>query len=174
MLASFARRIDLRYRQLCVFAMRYHYEVSKKLSEKNLLTKPRAILDITISRDMIDLANCLEFKSFKIIALKQFPKLVDLTIIRENKRLAFVTNDLGKSRKDKCETPHVQNFEKDRKFLYITHLHDDRDKQFEGITFYFRLKSTYLKFYEMSNDFNSQHHLTRATRELLFSTFRLT
>lgn len=159
---------------MCAFAMRYHCEVPKKLCEKDLLAKPRAILDTTTSREMANLANCLGFESSDIIALKQFPKLANPTIVRGNERPALVTNDLGEPRKDRCETPHVQNYEEDRKFLYITHLHDDRDEQSKGITSYFRLKFTYLKFYEMSNDSNPQHHLTTTTRELLSSTFRLT
>ncbi len=69
-LANDVRRINLKYRQLCVFAMRYYREISKKFSEKNLLIKLRAMLDTTRLREMINLVNLLEFESFKIIALK--------------------------------------------------------------------------------------------------------
>ena len=102
-LANFAHRINLEHRQLCAFAMRYYRKILKKLNEKNLLTKLRAMLDITRLREMIDLANHLRFKSFKIIVLKQFLKLVNLTIVKENEKLAFVTNDLEKIRKNRCE-----------------------------------------------------------------------
>jgi len=136
--------------------MRYHREILKKFNEKDLLTKLRAMLDTTRLREMVDLANYLRFESFEIIVLKQFSKLIDLTIVRENEKLAFVTNDLEKIRKNKCEILHAQNYEKDRKFLFITHLHNDKDKQFKEITFYFRLRFTYLKFYKMSNDSNLQ------------------
>ena len=173
-LANFAHRIDLEHRQLCAFAMRYHREILKKPNEKNLLAKLRAMLDTTRLREMVDLANHLRFESFEIIALKQFPKLVDPTIVRGNEKLALVTNGLGKIRKDRCEIPHAQNYEEDRKFLFITHLHNDRDEQFKGITFYFRLRSTYLKFYEMSNDSNLQQHLTTTIGDLLSPIFRLT
>lgn len=98
-LTSFVRRINLRYRQLCVFVMHYHCEVSKKFNEKNFLIKLRVILNITTLREIIDFANCLKFESFEIIALKQFSKLVDLTIIRENEKFALVINDLEKSKK---------------------------------------------------------------------------
>ena len=49
---------------------------------------------------------------------------------------------------------YIQNYGKNRKFLFITHLHDDKNKQFKKITFYFKLRFRYLKFYEMLNDFN--------------------
>ena len=174
MSASFARRIDLRRRQLYTFAMRYYREISKKPSGKNLLTKPRAILDTTRLRELIDLVNRLRFESFEITALKQFSKSADSTIIRENEKLTLVTDDSEKIRKDKCEILHTQNYEEDRKFLFITHLLDNKYEQFEKITFYFKLKFIYLKFYKMSNDFNSQQNLTTTTEKLLSSTFRLT
>lgn len=172
--ASFARRIDLRYRQLHAFAMRYHCEMSRKLSGKNLLAKPRVMLDTTRLREMTDLANRLRFESPEIIVLKQFSKSADSTIVEGNEKPALVTNDSEEIRKDRCEMPHVQNYEENRKFLFITHLYDDRNEQSEGITFYFRLRFTYLKFYDMPNDSNSQQHLTTVTEESLFSTFPLT
>ncbi len=50
--------------------MRYYYKVPKKPSGKDLLVKPRAILDTTISREIADLTNYLGFKSSEITALK--------------------------------------------------------------------------------------------------------
>lgn len=70
--------------------------------------------------------------------------------------------------------PHAQNYEKDRKFLFITHLHEDREEQFKKIMFYFRLRSMYLKFYEMLDDFNPQQNLTTVTGELLSPALHLT
>ncbi|KAL2044423.1 hypothetical protein N7G274_003128 [Stereocaulon virgatum] len=172
--AGSARRLDLGYRQLCAFAMRYHCEVPKKPSGKDLLAKPRAILDTTTSREMADLANCLGFESSEITALKQFPKSADPTMASGNERPALVTDGPEEPRKDRCGTPHVQNYEEDRRFLYLTHLHDDRDEQSEGITSYFRLRSTYLKFYGKPDDSNPQHYFTTATGELSSPTFRLT
>jgi len=172
--ASSARRIDLGHRQLCAFAMRYHREIPKKPSGKDLLAKPRAMLDTTKLREMADLANRLGFESSEITALKQFPKSADPPIVRGNEKPALVTEGPGETRKDRCGMPHVQNYEEDRKFLFITHLHDDRDEQSEGITSYFRLKSTYLKFYGLPDDSNPQHHLTTATGESVSPAFRLT
>lgn len=159
---------------MCIFVIRYYCKVSKKSSEKNLLAKLKVILDITISREIINLANCLKFKLFEIISLKQFLKLANLTITKENERSTLVKNNLRKSRKNKCETLYVWNYKKNRKFLYITYLHNNKNKQFKDITFYFRLRFTYLKFYKMSNDFNLQHHHTTTIKELLFLAFYLT
>jgi len=172
--ANAARRIDLGYRQLCTFAMRYYREIPKKPSGKDLLAKPRAMLDTTRLREMADLANHLGFESSEITALKQFPKSADPPIVRGNEKPALVTDGSGEISKDRCGMPHAQNYEEDRKFLFITHLHDNRYEQSEGITSYFRLRSTYLKFYGMPDDSNPQQNLTTATGELLSPAFRLT
>ncbi len=58
-------------------------------------------------RKIVNLANYLRFELFEIIVLKQFLKLIDLTIIRENKRFAFVTNSLEKSKKDRCKILYI-------------------------------------------------------------------
>ena len=172
--ASSARRIDLGRRQLYAFAMRYHCEIPKKPSGKDLLAKPRAMLDTTRLREMADLANRLGFESSEITALKQLPKSADPTLVRGNEKPTLVTDGPGEIRKDRCGMPHAQNYEENRKFLFITHLHDNRYEQSEGITSYFRLRSTYLKFYGMPDGSNPQQNLTTATGELLPPAFRLT
>ena len=172
--ANSACRIDLGYRQLCAFAMRYHREIPKKPSGKDLLAKPRATLDTTRLREMADLANRLGFESSEITALKQFPKSADPTLVRGNEKPALITDGPGEIRKDRCGIPHTQNYEEDRKFLFITHLLDNRYEQSEGITSYFRLRSTYLKFYGMPEESKPQQNLTTATGELSSSALRLT
>lgn len=82
--------------------MRNHREIPKKPSEKDLLVKLRAILNITRLREMTDLVNHLRFKSFEIIVLKQFSKSADASIVRGNEKSALVTNDSEKIRKDRC------------------------------------------------------------------------
>ncbi|KAL9127435.1 MAG: hypothetical protein Q9217_003687 [Psora testacea] len=171
---SSARRIDLGHRQLYAFAMRYYCEIPKKPSGKDLLAKPKAMLNTTRLREMADLANRLGFESSEINALKQFPKPADPMIIRGNEKPTLVTDGPGEIRKDRCGMPHAQNYEEDRKFVFITHLHDDRDEQSEGITSYFRLRSTYLKFYGMPDDSNPQQNLTTAIGESFSPAFHLT
>ncbi len=80
---------------------------------------------------MTDLINYLEFKLSEITALKQFSKSADSSIIRENERPVLVMKGSGKIKKDKCEMLHVQNYEENCKFLFISHLHDNRDEQFK-------------------------------------------
>lgn len=172
--ANSTRRIDLGYRQLHAFAMRYHCEIPKKPSGKDLLAKPMARLDTMRLCQMADLANRLGFESSEITALTQFPKSTDPMIVRGNEKPAIVTDGPGEIRKDRYGVPHTQNYEEDRKFLFIIHLHDDRDEQSEGITSYFRLRSTYLKFYGMPDGSNPQQNLTTATEELLPPAFHLT
>lgn len=69
-LADFAYQMDLGYRQLWAFAMRYYRELSKKPSGNNLLARPMAMVDTAKLREMADLANRLGFESFEIIDLK--------------------------------------------------------------------------------------------------------
>lgn len=94
-------------------------------------------------------------------------------IVKENKKSAIVTDDSEKIKKNKYRMSHTQNYKNDHKFLFITHLHDDKDEQFKKITFYFKLRFMYLKLYEMLNSFNSQQNLTTVTEELLSSAFHL-
>ena len=53
--ANFTDSKDLRYWQLHVFVMQYYSEILKKLSEKNLLTKSRIMIDTAKLHKMTDL-----------------------------------------------------------------------------------------------------------------------
>ena len=77
---------------------------------------------------MADLANRLGFESSEITALTQFLKLIDLIIVRGNKKPAIIMDSPGEIRKDRCGILYTQNYEEDRKFLFITHLYNNRDK----------------------------------------------
>jgi len=81
--------------------MRYYREIPKKPSGKDLLAKPRPILDTTRLREMADLANHLGFESSEITALKQFPKSADPLIVRGNEKPTLVTDSPGEIRKDR-------------------------------------------------------------------------
>lgn len=70
---------------------------------------------------MADLANCLGFKLSNITTLTQFPKSTDPIIVRGNEKPAIVKDGPGEIRKDRCGMPHTQNYEENRKFLFITH-----------------------------------------------------
>ena len=77
---------------------------------------------------MADLANRLGFESSEITALKQFPKSVDPIIVRGNEKPALIIDSLGEIRKDRYGIQHTQNYEENRKFLFITYLYNDRYK----------------------------------------------
>ena len=143
---ALADRKDLGCQQLCVFAMRYYREIPKKPSSKDLLARPTAAVDTTKLREMTDLADRLGFESFEITALRDYSKS-DLTMAAGNDIPFLVTDGPEEARRDRCGTPHIQSYEEDRRFLFMVHLRDDRNEQAEGITFFFRLRSVYLKFY---------------------------
>ncbi len=173
--ANLVYRMDLGCRQLQAFAMRYHREIPKKPSGKNLLARPMAIVDTTKLREMADLANRLGFESSDITALKQYPSSADLNAVTEKSRPILVTAGPGEPREQRCGMPHIQNYRNDRNCLFITHLHDDRDEQSEGITSFFRLRSVYINFYGMPSqalslrDHSSpQQHLIPATGEAVY------
>lgn len=68
--ANLAYWIDLGYRQLQAFTMRYYREIPKRPSGKNLLARLTAIIDIMKLREIADLANQLGFKLSDITALE--------------------------------------------------------------------------------------------------------
>ena len=173
--ANLTYRMGLGCRQLQAFAMRYHREIPKKPSGKNLLARPMAIVDTTKLREMADLANRLWFESSDIVALKQYSNSTDSTAVIENNRPILVTAGPGETREQRCGMPHIQSYKDDRQFLFLTHLHDDRDEQSEGITSFFRLRSVYLNFYGMPSHAlrtidhsSSQQHLTPVTEEAVY------
>ena len=97
---------------------------------------------------MIDLVNNLKFESFEIIAIKQ--------LFRRNKKPTFLAKNSKKTEKNKCELPHVLNYEKNRRILFNINLHCDTNEQSDQIMFYFRFKSVYLKFFNKLNGFDLQ------------------
>ena len=112
--------------------MRHHRETPKKPSKNNILTKSKIMLNITKLDEIIDLISNLKFESFEIIAIKQ--------LLRKNKKSTFVAKDSKKIEKNKCELPHVLNYKKNRRFLFIINLHCDTNEQSNQITFYFKFK----------------------------------
>ena len=144
--ADLAYQMDLGCRQLWAFAMRYHREIPKKPSDKNLLARPTPMVDTRKLREMADLANRLGFESSEITALKQHPNSTDSSAVTGNNRPILVTAGPGETRKERCGMPHIQSYQDDRKFVFIPHLHDDRNEQSEGITSFFRLRSVYSNF----------------------------
>ena len=176
--ASFAYQRDLACRQLWAFAMRYHREIPRRSCGKDLLAKPMVMLNTAKLREMIDLANRLGFEPPAIRALQQYSRSQETPEATGNNRPMLVTDGPGETRRERCGMPHIQSYEEDRKFLFITHLHDDRNEQSEGITSFFRLRSVYMKFYGMpcdvidtAIDSSSQQHLSTRINESQLSNF---
>jgi len=111
--------------------------MSKELKEKELLMRLMINTEKTMLRDFADLTDRLDFEFFEIIALKQCSKS---TIARARfKRLKslLVTNDVDEIKKRRCELSHVENYVENDEFLFINHLHNEKKKQDERITFFF-------------------------------------
>lgn len=145
--ADLAYQMDLGCRQLWAFAMRYHREIPKKPSDKNLLARPTPMVDTRKLREMADLVNRLGFQSSEITALKQHPNSTGSAAVTGNNRPILVKAGPGETRKERCGMPHIQSYQDDRKFVFIPHLHDNRNEQSEGITSFSRLRSVYSDFY---------------------------
>ena len=57
------QQVDLAYRQLFAFAMRYYRNIPKKRTRKGLLARSTPTVDTSSLREMADLASRLGFKS---------------------------------------------------------------------------------------------------------------
>jgi len=170
--ASFAYQRDLTCQQLWAFVMRYHCKIFRRFCEKNLLAKSMIILNTAKLREMIDLVNRLSFELSEIRVLQQYSRSQKTSVATENNRSMLITDDSEETRRERCEMSHIQSYEENRKFLFITHLHDDRNEQSERITLFFRLRFVYMKFYDMSCDVidttidsSSQLHLITVINE---------
>ena len=74
---------------------------------------------------MVKMAHCFNFKSFRINDLRKH-SLKDVKMVMNADWPFFVINGLKELKQNRCELPHNLSYEKDRKFLYINHLHNNR------------------------------------------------
>jgi len=111
--------------------------MSKKLKKKELLTKLMINIDETMLRDFANLTNQLNFKSFKIIALKQCLKSTIAKARFEKSKSLLITNNVNEIKKRRCELSRVKNYVKNGEFLFVNYLHNKKKKQDEKITFFF-------------------------------------
>ncbi len=143
------QRLDLAYRQLYSFAMRFYRDIPKKPTGKELLARSIPTVNTSSLREMADLASRLGFESAEISALREHPKSADLTGLSANHRPSLVTEGPGEAPKYRCGISPVEDYEENRKYMFIPYLHDNRQEQGEGITYFFRFRSMYLKFFGM-------------------------
>ncbi len=147
---SLTNRVNLSYRQLHAYAMRHYLQMSRKLKEKELLTRLMINTDETMLRDFADLTDRLDFEFLEIIALKQCSKSTIARARFERSKSLLVTNDADEIKKRRCELSRVENYVENDEFLFVNHLHNEKKKQSEKITFFFVRKFVYFAFFERS------------------------
>ena len=98
---------------------------------------------------MAELARRLGFEPSEINALREHSGSVDFTATTGSHRPSLVTDGPGEAQRYRYGIPRIENYEENEAYLFIRHLHDNRHEQGEGITSFFRLRSTYLKFFSM-------------------------
>ena len=145
--ANAQERLDLGYRQLYSFAMRYHRDIPKRSSRQDLLARPTPTVDTARLREMAELASRLGFESSEITALRQYPRSEACAVATASRRPFLVTDGPGQTKSRRCGVPHLEDYEENRQYLFINHLHDSTDEQGEGVTSFFRFRSMYLKFF---------------------------
>ncbi|KAH6670148.1 hypothetical protein B0J14DRAFT_112537 [Halenospora varia] len=139
-------QIDFGVRHLFAFAMRDYPYIPRELEKQNPLKKPRARADPAVLRRLADLASEVGFESPEISALKEHPN-TGVTRDYPQSGPILVTSGPGVALGDRCGTPRDRSYEEDRNFLFLDHLHDERQIQGEGITSFFVRKSVYLAFF---------------------------
>jgi len=81
--------------------MRNYREISTKLRRKNLLTNLILLIDKSRLRNLVNLANKLDFQFMQIIALRNQSKIAFITNKDVSKKSRLVTNNFDKSKKNR-------------------------------------------------------------------------
>jgi hypothetical protein len=90
------------------------------------------MIDTTKLHEMADLTDQLRFEFSEIAALKQYLKSEESVMVTQNNRPLLITDDSDEARQKRCEMSHIQSYEENHKYLFISHLHDNKDEQTEG------------------------------------------
>ena len=142
-----ADQIDLGYRQIYAFSMRHYPRLPRETVGEDVVKQATAKADTAVLRRFADLASELGFDSPEITDLKRYPSSSATWEDDEQSRPLLVTTGPGLARAQRCGKPRSRAFEEDRNFLFIDHLHDERQDQSEGITSFFVRRSVYLAFF---------------------------
>ena len=140
-------QVELGCRQLYAFAMRYSYDVPKKLTGKNLLARHILKADENLLNAFATLADRLGFVSPEITCLRRESPVNSLNYSSNRSKPLLVTDGPGESKKHRCGLPRREDYEADREFLFIDHLHERSKEQGDSITSFFVRKSVYSSFY---------------------------
>ena len=130
--------------------MRHYLQMPREPKGKELLARLMVNTNETMLRDFANLANQLDFESPKIIALKQCLKSTIARARSKRSKPLLVTNGASEIKKRRCGLPRVEDYVEDGEFLFVNHLHNEEEKQGEGITSFFVWKSVYFAFFERS------------------------
>ena len=147
---SLMNRVNLSYQQLHVYVMRHYLQMSRELKEKELLARLMINTDEMMLRDFADLTDQLDFEFLEIIALKQCSKSTIARAWFERLKSLLVANDVDEIKKWRCELSRVENYVENDEFLFVNHLHNEKKKQGEKITFFFVWKFIYFALFERS------------------------
>ena len=146
-----ADRIDLHIRQLYAFAMRHHPDMPPDPQKVKRAAKPRARADPALLRRFADLATRLGFKSGKITQLLQHSASTTVQPDRHKAKPYLVTPGPALSITERCGSPSSPAYRRDRDFLFIHNMHDERRERGEAITSFYARRSTYLAFFGKAN-----------------------
>ncbi|OBT79449.1 hypothetical protein VF21_02102 [Pseudogymnoascus sp. 05NY08] len=139
-------QVDLGYRQIIAYAMRHFADMPREPVKEGRVMQPAAMADRAVLRRFADLADQLGFTSTRIKHLQQYSAaLAEQT--PPSKHPPLVTSGSGVGTAHRCGTPRRPQFNEDRKFWFINHLHDESDQQGKGITNFFVRKQVYLAFF---------------------------
>ncbi|PVH78800.1 hypothetical protein DL98DRAFT_655841 [Cadophora sp. DSE1049] len=109
--------------------------------------KPPTEADPATLRSFADLAAELGFKSDQITDLQEFPGRPNAPTEHPRSRPALVTSGKGVHVKKRYRKQSTLEFLEDRQFLFVNHLHDERQEQGKSVTSFFVRKSVYLAFF---------------------------
>ena len=155
-----ADRVELGWRQLVAFAMRYYPYMPRDPIREDAVRKATTKADQAVLRQFADLAYELGFETPQIHTLRQHsssqiagdddPQFLPL----------HVTSGPGVEMRQRSGIPHIKAYKEDRYSLFISHLHDTQAYQDEGITSFFVRKSVYLAFFGKPDEASIIHSLT--------------
>lgn len=119
-----ADRVDLRWRQLVAFAMRYYPYMPRDPIRGDAVRKATTRADQAVLRQLADLAYQLGFESPQIHALRQHSSLRIAGDDDPEFLPLHITSDSGIEMRQRSRIPRTKAYKEDRDSLFINHLHD--------------------------------------------------
>jgi hypothetical protein len=155
----------LGFLQLVAFAMRNQEDLPKELVKTNILKAPRPKADQGVLQRFATLADRLGFESPKIKDLKQYPTPPPPPQDALESAPHLVTTGPGESLKQRVRISLGDNYEYDKKFMFLHNLSEKRDESGEGITSFFVLKCWFVAFF-IPPDWHIPHMSTGSLTDL--------